>query len=65
MSPDRLAEKTVRIILKKRPRNVYSVNRNPGLLLLDILPESLRLAVIKLLLNKKTKKDSKKENTNA
>lgn len=40
----------LKILEKKRPRQVYKINRNPLLLLLNILPDRLATFVIKLIL---------------
>lgn len=48
--PERLAEKACKIIVKKRPVFAYSINRNPLLLLLNVLPKRLQLWAIRLVL---------------
>lgn len=48
--PERIAEKSLRILEKRRPRFAYSVNRNPLLLLLNALPKRLQLWIIKKIL---------------
>lgn len=48
--PQKIAEKTLKIISKKRPAFAYSINRNPLLLLLNILPKRMQLFVIKKVL---------------
>ena len=48
--PERVAELARRILLKKRPRAVYTINRNPLLLLLNALPGSLQRRIIRRLL---------------
>lgn len=50
ISPAKIAEKTVKILNKRNPRFAYSINRNPLLLLLNILPKSLQLWVIRMIL---------------
>ena len=50
ISPKRLAEKVLKIFRKKSPRFAYSINRNPLLLLLNVLPKRLQLWVIKTVL---------------
>ncbi len=47
---EKLAQKALKIVTLKRPRFAYSINRNPLLLLLNALPKSLQLWVIKLIL---------------
>ena len=48
--PVKIAEKCARILSKRSPRFAYSINRNPLLLLLNVLPKRLQLWVIKLIL---------------
>ena len=48
--PERIAEKAFTIISKKSPAFAYSINRNPLLLLLNVLPKRLQLWAIKLVL---------------
>ena len=52
ISTEALAHRAVSIIEKKRPRFAYSINRNPLLLLLDILPVRLQLFVIRQILKR-------------
>lgn len=56
IAPQRIAKKTLGILKKKSPKFSYSINRNPLLLMLNILPKSLQLWVIKQVL--KTKKQT-------
>lgn len=51
ISPTRIAEKAVRILNKRQPKFVYSINRNPLLLLLNALPKRIQLWIIKLILS--------------
>jgi NAD(P)-dependent dehydrogenase (short-subunit alcohol dehydrogenase family) len=48
VSPSKIARKAVKIIERKRPRFAYSINRNPLLLMLNILPKRLQLWAIKM-----------------
>ena len=48
--PEKLAAKALKIIGKKAPRFAYSINRNPLLLMLNILPKRTQLWVIKQVL---------------
>lgn len=48
--PEKLAKKAVLIINKNKPKFAYALNRNPLLLLLDILPPSLQFFIIKQIL---------------
>ncbi len=51
VSPQKLAERVLRPLEAKRPRFVYSLNRNPLLMLLSALPRSLQLFVIRKLIS--------------
>ena len=48
--PAVIADKCVRILSKRRPSFAYSVNRNPLLLLLNMLPKRLQLWAIRMIL---------------
>ena len=48
--PSRLAEKCAKILKKRRPKFAYSINRNPLLLLLHLLPKRLQLFAIRMIL---------------
>jgi len=48
--PEKIAKKAVGIIKKCKPAFAYSINRNPMLLLLNILPKRLQLWAIKAVL---------------
>ncbi len=48
--PERLAKKAVSILIKNRPKFAYSINRNPLLLLLNVLPSALQFRIIKQIL---------------
>lgn len=48
--PEKIAEKSVRILKKRKPSFAYSINRNPLLLLLNVLPKRMQLWAIKLVL---------------
>lgn len=48
--PEKIAEKTAKILEKKNPAFAYSINRNPLLLLLNMLPAGLQFWVIKQVL---------------
>lgn len=48
--PEKLAKKAAGILNKRAPAFAYSINRNPLLLLLNILPKRLQLFAIKLVL---------------
>ena len=56
IDPSRIAEKTVSILKKRHPRFAYSINRNPLLLMLNVLPKRIQFFIIKQVL--KTREDS-------
>ena len=51
--PTKIAEKVGKILKAKKPKFVYSINRNKLLLLLNILPSKMQFWVIKKILEKK------------
>ena len=53
MCPCALAPLIYKAVSKKRPRLAYSKNRNPGLVLLSILPKRAQCSIIKFLLSRK------------
>ena len=53
ITPKKLAKKVGKIVDKKRPRFAYSINRNPLLLLLNLMPKRLQLFIIKQVLKNK------------
>ncbi len=53
VEPSRIAEKAIRILKKQKPRFAYSINRNPLLLLLNVLPKRLQFWAIKQVLKNK------------
>ncbi len=48
--PAKIARRAAKIITKRRPAFAYSINRNPLLLLLNILPRRLQLFIIRMIL---------------
>lgn len=50
IDPEKIAKKAIRILQKRSPLFAYSINRNPLLLLLNALPKSLQLLVIRIIL---------------
>ena len=48
--PAKIAEKCARILKKRTPKFAYAINRNPLLLMLNILPKRFQLWVIKQIL---------------
>ena len=53
MKPEKLSLLVYKVTMKKNPRIAYSKNRNPGLVLLSLLPKRAQCAVIKILLKRK------------
>ena len=53
ISPQKIAQRTFRILKSKHPRFAYSINRNPLLLLLNVLPKRMQLLIIKAVLKTK------------
>ena len=53
VAPERIADKVIRILNKRSPRFAYSINRNPLLLLLNLLPQGLQCRIIKQVLKTK------------
>lgn len=53
VDPERISKKVMRILNKKSPKFVYAINRNPLLLMLNILPKSWQLRIIKQVLKSK------------
>ena len=53
IEPREIAKKVTRILNKKHPRFAYSINRNPLLLILNVLPKSLQFWIIKQVLREK------------
>lgn len=51
--PKAVADKAVRALIAKRPRYVYSINRNPLLRLLNALPARMQTAIIGKILKEK------------
>ena len=50
VSPEKIAKKSEKILKKKNPRFAYKINRNPLLLLLNILPIRLQFFIIRKVL---------------
>lgn len=48
--PEKIALKALRILQKKKPAFAYSINRNPLLLLLNVLPKRLQFWIIRMVL---------------
>lgn len=49
--PQKISKRIIKILRVKKPRHVYSVNRNPLLLLLNLLPSCMQTWIIKKVLN--------------
>lgn len=52
VKPEKVGDLALKILESKRPRQVYKINRNPLLLLLNVLPSRLATFIIKLILKK-------------
>ena len=52
VKPSVIADKVLAIISARKPKFAYAVNRNPLLLLLNVLPQRLQLYVIARILKK-------------
>ena len=50
VSPEKVAKKALKALKAKRPKYVYNLNRNPLLLLLNILPQRLQTYAIRKIL---------------
>ena len=50
ISPERIADLVSNVLSAKRPKQIYSINRNPLLLIMNALPKRLQSFVIKKLL---------------
>ena len=48
--PEKIAQKTQKILKAKNPKFAYNINRNPLLLLLNALPKKIQLRIIKQVL---------------
>ena len=48
--PEKIADLTIKILNKKRPKYTYKINRNPLLLLLNLLPQRLQNYIIRRIL---------------
>ncbi len=55
ISPHKLSILIKKILDKKNPKLLYSINRNPKLILLSLLPKRLQLSIIKSLITPKNK----------
>ncbi len=53
MKPEKFAKTVYRAATVKKPRLAYSKNRNPGLIILSLLPKRMQCAIIKMLLKRK------------
>ena len=51
--PEKLAKKACRILEKRKPAFAYKINRNPLLLLMNILPKRMQLWAIRMILRQK------------
>lgn len=53
--PEKIADLAYKIANKKKPKYIYKINRNPLLLLLDVLPQRTQNWIIKKILQQKSK----------
>ena len=53
VEPIKIAKKALKILNAKKPKFVYTINRNKLLILLNVLPRALRFKIIKLILTSK------------
>lgn len=53
IQPEKIASVLYRAVTVKHPKIAYSKNRNPGLVLLNILPKRMQCAIIRMLLKRK------------
>ena len=53
VSPEKIANLALKILKKKKPKYVYKINRNPLLLIFNILPKRMQNHIIKRILMKK------------
>jgi short-subunit dehydrogenase len=49
---EKIAKKTLKILNAKKPKQVYKINRNPLLLILNALPKRFQTFIIKKILQK-------------
>ena len=50
VEPSKIADKVLKILKSKSPKFAYNINRNPLLLMLNVLPKSLQLWIIRQVL---------------
>lgn len=50
IAPEKIVQKAERILRRRSPAFAYSINRNPLLLMLNLLPKCLQLLIIKMVL---------------
>lgn len=50
IEPSKIAQKVLTLLKKRKPRFSYSINRNPLLLMLNVLPKRMQLWIIKQVL---------------
>ena len=51
--PKKVADKSLKILKRRKPKQVYKINRNPLLLMLNVLPERWQTGIIKLVLKER------------
>lgn len=52
VKPEKIATLIYKATTAKRPKLIYKKNRNPGLVLLNVLPKGMQCAIIKWLINR-------------
>ena len=55
IAPERIGKLVLKILKKKKPKYLYSVNRNFGLLVLNALPKRFQNWIIKQILKERVK----------
>ena len=56
IQPQKIASRVLCILKKRKPKFAYSINRNPLLILLSLLPKRMQLWIIRLILKEKSNK---------
>ena len=51
--PKKVADKSLKILKRRKPKQIYKINRNPLLLMLNLLPRRWQTGIIKLVLKEK------------
>jgi hypothetical protein len=51
--PKKVADKSLKILKRRKPKQIYKINRNPLLLMLNLLPRRWQTGIIRLVLKEK------------